>query len=340
MSIEYSKPSADIGNHTLRLLARNAELLARQRTIVSGLNGGGARSTCLVCAGPLAGRTGFPHRATTYVVCPACGHVQSAVVPPSGYTQQYQTFSEFYDQPDESGFRRRRDAVFVPKREWVRRAAASAGLGDLLGRSWVELGCGDGCFLDALREAGASRVLGLDAELRLAQKTQERLGLPITHFTGSLGDAVRAHPADVYVGWFVLEHCFEIPDFLDALRARPPGTLFAFSVPTFGLAGLIEMVLGDHFARSLDSVLHLQLFTDASIRHAMDQAGFRIVAEWIFGQDADDLYRALVTRLSNMGALHAVQDEVHRFAAAIDGMQSAIDRARLSDARHILAVRQ
>jgi 2-polyprenyl-3-methyl-5-hydroxy-6-metoxy-1,4-benzoquinol methylase len=340
MSIEYSKPSADIASHTLSVLERNAQLLARQRSIASELNDGHGRSTCLVCAGPLATGSRFPHRGTSYVACPTCSHVQTAVIPPADYTQRHQTFSDFYEQPDEAGFRKRRDAVFVPKRDWMLRAAASEGVGDLLARSWVEFGCGDGCFLDALRKAGAARVLGLDAELRLAQKTQERLGLPIMHFKGSLGDAVRAHPADIYVGWFVLEHCFEIPDFLEALRARPAGTLFAYSVPTFGLSALIEMAIGDHFARSLDSVLHLQLFTDASIRHAMDRAGFKIVGEWIFGQDADDLHRALVTRLSNIGALDATREEVRRLAVAIDGMQSAIDRTRLADARHILAVRQ
>jgi hypothetical protein len=162
------------------------------------------------------------------------------------------------------------------------------------------------------------------------------LGDGVTHhFSGSLVEAVQAFTAEVYAAWFVLEHCFQTAALLDALRGKPRGTVFMFSVPTYGLATLLESAYDGHFARSLDSVLHMQLFTDRSIQHAMARAGYEIKAEWLFGQDADDLYRALVAK----GEQGAPKAAIARLGEALSEIQGAVDRARLSDSRHVLAVR-
>jgi hypothetical protein len=71
----------------------------------------------------------------------------------------------------------------------------------------------------------------------------------------------------------------------------------------------------------------------------MRRAGYEIRAEWLFGQDADDLFRAIVARdgQNNKAALQPMLDGL---TAALPGIQNAIDRARLSDSRHVLAVRK
>jgi hypothetical protein len=48
-----------------------------------------------------------------------------------------------------------------------------------------------------------------------------------------------------------------------------------------------------------DGIVHRQLYTDESIRHAVALGGFTIVAEWVFGQDADDLSRFLLQNLKD-----------------------------------------
>jgi hypothetical protein len=162
----------------------------------------------------------------------------------------------------------------------------------------------------------------------------------VKHFDGTLAVAVRQHPAEVYVAWFVIEHCLELGDLFDALRECRPGTVLAFSVPTYGLATLLEGAFEKHYARNLDSVLHLHLFTDSSIARAMSEANYEIKAEWIFGQDADDLYRSVIIPLGHTHSAEATADERARLLSCLSGIQAVIDRARLSDARHILAVRQ
>jgi hypothetical protein len=117
------------------------------------------------------------------------------------------------------------------------------------------------------------------------------------------------------------------------------GTLFAFSVPVMGLATLLEAAVDGYFARNLDSVLHLQLFTDRSIRHALNLAGFEPRAEWIFGQDVDDVLRMLVAGLIDKYPPALLASETKRLAAASDDLQHALDRHRLADARHVLAIK-
>ena len=336
MLTEFSKPSQDVAHHTAFLIEQNRVLLDRQRKIVAILHGAPHRAYCIVCTEPMGGSPTFQHRGVPYTECFTCGHIQCSAQAPDNYPYSEQDFADIYRPLDEVAYAERTSRIYAPKRDWALRSAELAGVGDLLKRSWVELGSGAGYFLSALRAGGASTIAGVEAELPLVAQANAVLGDGVTHhFSGSLGEAVQAYPAEVYAAWFVLEHCFETAALLDALRNKPRGTVFMFSVPTYGLATLLENACDGHFARSLDSVLHTQLFTDRSIQYAMARAGYEIEAEWLFGQDADDLYRALVAK----GELRAPQAVIARLGETLSEIQSAIDRARLSDSRHILAVR-
>lgn len=335
MLTKYSKPAGDVAAHSTMLLEQNAALLNKQRRLSRALVNAPPRLTCIVCESALGEGRILQHRGLDYRACPACGHVQSVALAPPGYPYQEQDFADIYKPLDPVAYEDRRRRIYDPKRDWALRAALEAGLGDLRAKSWLELGCGAGYFLDSLRAAGMGRVHGVEAEAPLVGQARERLGPgAVSHFMGALGQAVADHDADIYAAWFVLEHCFETAAFLDALRRKPIGTVFLFSVPVFGFATLIEALGERHFARNLDGVLHLQLFTDCSIRHAVERAGFAIAAEWLFGQDADDLYRAVAATEV------AGDEELARLSGLRDALQGLIDRARLSDSRHILAVKR
>jgi SAM-dependent methyltransferase len=338
---EYSKPSADVAAETAQVMADNAPMHGRQQLIAHALCGCPRRESCVICAQALGDASGFDHRGIRYLRCTGCGHVQCAVVPPDGYPYSLQDFADVYPPLDPAAYRDRTERIYAPKLAWLLRAAQSLGLGDLRDRSWVDIGCGAGSFIDALQRAGASRVVGIEADEVLAQQANAALGAPVVrHFAGSLAEAVRRHPADVYVAWFVIEHCFELDQLFDALRHCPSGTVLAFSVPAFGLATMLEGAFEMHYARNLDSVVHLHLFTDSSIAHAMNEAEYDIKAEWIFGQDADDLYRSIIVPLHQTHSAAAIADERARLLDCLSELQAVIDRARLADARHVLAVRR
>jgi hypothetical protein len=336
MLTEFSKPSQDVMQHTAMLIEQNRGLLDRQRRIAATLQGGADRAFCIVCTAPLAGSPAFRHRSVPYAECSTCGHIQCSIGTPANYPYTDQDFADIYRPLDAASYTARTTRIYAPKRDWALRSAKAAGVGDLLGRSWLELGCGAGHFLSALRDMGAGQIAGVEAEAPLVEQATAILGQGVTHhFSSSLREAVQTYPAEVYAAWFVLEHCLETASFLDALREKPRGTVFMFSVPTYGLATLLESACDDHYARSLDSVLHTQLFTDRSIAHAMARAEYEIKAEWLFGQDADDLYRALVAK----GKQATSEGALARLGNALSEIQGAIDRVRLSDSRHILAVR-
>ena len=336
----YSKPPGDVGGHTSRLIADNHLLLDRQIRIAKALQDCPPRTTCLLCDAPLANARKFSHRQIDYKVCDRCEHVQCAAVPPENYPGIEQDFSDIYRPLDVKAYEARTASIYAPKVAWALQAAAEAKLGDLRENSWLELGSGAGYFLHALQQAGARKIGGLEAEKALVDQAAQALGAPLVkHFHGSLPDAVSQSTAQIYTAWFVLEHCFCLKEFFQAMEKKPKGTLLLFSVPTFGFATLLECAVADHYARHLDSVLHLQLFTDASIRYALDSAGYDLTAEWIFGQDSDDLYRLIVNGIrGKMPAALSAREEL-RLQAAMAEMQSVIDRTRLADARHILAVK-
>jgi 2-polyprenyl-3-methyl-5-hydroxy-6-metoxy-1,4-benzoquinol methylase len=337
----YSKPASDVAGHTARLVADNTELLARQTAIAAQLQGCPPRTHCLLCANSLLQAFQFSHRGIAYLACDVCNHIQCGVMAPEGYPGAAQDFADIYRPLDTDAYEARTRTIYLPKAQWALQAAEKQGLGDLSQRSWLEFGAGAGSFLHALTLSGAKQVTGIEAEQTLVAQAAAALGAPLVrHFTGTLAEAARQNSADIYVAWFVLEHCFSLGEFFAAMRGKPKGTLFLFSVPTFGFAALLECAAGAHYSRHLDSVLHLQLFTDESIRYALAGAGYEIAAEWIFGQDADDLHRFISAGVKDKMPPALLARESRRLQIALDGIQTAIDHARLADARHILAVKQ
>lgn len=337
----FSKSPEDVAAHTSRLLAENNPLLKRQRGALQELSGASPRKLCILCGSDCANAPRFVHREIAYLECPVCGHIQCGFELASEFLVRHQEFAAIYPKLDPEAYRERTGLIYKPKLDWLLDSARDLGIGDLTSVSWIELGSGAGNFLSALYNSGAKDIRGIDADSRLVAQANNILGEPLSQvFAGSLAGALKSTSARVYAAWFVLEHCFELKEFFASLREKPAGTIFAFSVPTFGVAALFESAFTAHFARSLDSVIHLQTFTDRSIEYALDQAGYEIRAEWLFGQDADDIYRALAAAMPDRSPGGVLERHLQRFVATVPAIQSAIDRNRLCDSRHILAVRK
>jgi len=210
----------------------------------------------------------------------------------------------------------------------------------LINARWLDLGCGGGYFLKALADVGAKRILGLEQDSRLVQMANEALGQKqVECYAGSLAQAVEDYEADIYTAFFVIEHVEKIHTFFSALGRCPSGTIFAFSVPTFGFTTLLESAFSDHFARQLDNVLHTQLYTDSSIRYGLQLAGYVPVAEWVFGQDALDFSRLLLLNLQHHYSTTMLQAASEDLARICDQLQAVLDQNHMADSRHVLAVK-
>jgi SAM-dependent methyltransferase len=344
MHTRYSKPAGDLAAESRGLAMENARLRDGQRRDAAALAGRPERAACLLCGAGLENAPWFDHRGVGYRQCAGCGHVQTRVQPPPGYpAAPGQPFAQIYPRLDPVAYDDRARRIYAPKRDWILDCAPLLGTdrAGLLRRSWLELGCGAGYFLHTLQQAGATDVAGLDASRPLVDSANAVLARPTArHSAAGLADAVAAHPADIYVAWFVLEHIDDPRPFWAAMAAKPTGTVFCFSVPTFGLATLLEGATPDVYARNLDSVLHCQLYTDRSIARALNGAGYDLTAQWVFGQDAMDLRRLLAVSLSDRCAPELLAELTPALNDLVDPLQAVVDRAGLADARHVIAVKR
>ena len=87
-------------------------------------------------------------------------------------------------------------------------------------------------------------------------------------------------------------------------------------------------------------MIHTQIYTEQSIEHAMRLADFSIVSQWIFGQDADDLFRMVTLNLRDKGYPEVLyNDSEKKLLSLRDSFQSFIDKIHFADQRHIVAIK-
>ncbi len=336
--VRYSKPMADVTTESEALLRADKAMLARQRGRTALLRAqGDARTRCVCCRAPVAEAGRFRRRGLEYLQCPDCGHVQTCLVPPAGLPVDFGTV---YPPLDAQEYASRVARIYRPKLDWACEALAGLDGPAPLERRWLELGCGHGFFLAALREAGANRFAGVDSCRELVERASLALGEGRASLSRcSLAETVRASDAEVFAAFFVLEHLDDLADFLEAVAQKPEGTVLVLAVPLFGLATVLEDCSDRFFARSLDGWVHSQLFTEASLARSLESAGCELVAEWVFGQDSLDLARLCALAAEDYPP--ALGREVRQAAARMaDPLQAAVDRARFADARHLVAVRR
>lgn len=345
MNTVYSKPLGDVAAETGRILREEAAHLRREREVAALLARGEPRAACCLCGEPLAEGGRARHRDVPYVFCRGCGHLQSERLPSPEHDEalaRLNPFHAIYPQADSQAYQSRVDRVYRPKLDWILASGAQAGLSreSLLERRWLELGCGAGYFLKALRDAGCRSFGGVDGDERLAEAANSALGDGcVSRHAGGLAEAVRASGAGAFAAFFVLEHLRDLPDLAAALRAKPAGTVFAFSVPVFGLGAMLESGFDHFFARNLDSGVHVQLFTDRSIARFLADAGYAAVSRWVFGQDASDFIRMLLGRVGGLYPPEILESAGAGLLGLQDELQAVFDRNLLADSRHILAVR-
>lgn len=343
MKSDYSKPSADIALETRGWTSREQSTLALQRKISLHLQDAPAREDCILCASSLAAAERIRHRGVDYRSCTVCGHLQSAARLPPGYPWSIagSGFETVYPPLDVEAHASRRDRIYLPKLEWALARLEEVGIGreEALASSWLELGCGGGYFLDALRRSGVTDLLGLDENESLVNNARSVVGEEAVRCTHDMTAELSISPARIIVAFFVLEHLENAREFWQLMAMKPAGSIFLMAVPAFGLSTLLEAAFDGYAARNLDSVVHTQLYTDRSLDHAIAASGYEKIAEWLFGQDAADLCRVLANRVGE-GCSDGMRAVLERqLVELVDPLQATIDKSRLCDARHLLLVK-
>lgn len=218
--------------------------------------------TCPICgaAGAPIDRLERDGRRWTCFACDRCDgrHWSPRVVDPAFYAEGHH---ETYD-------RRRSGEVFLRERHhlFLRRARP----GRLL-----DVGCGEGGFLEAARGRGFD-VAGLDLDAGNVEAARGR-GLPVEHTllldgAGALASSLRGRRYDWVTAFEVLEHQADPLAFLGAARGLlAPGGALCGSVPNRDRL----LVARDRRHNTGDLPPHHFLwFSIASLRAALERAGF------------------------------------------------------------------
>jgi len=339
---DYSKPSLDIKKEESERIANESELVDGQNKAVDFLKKHQDRKKCLLCGDNLKGEK-FDHRGLIFVLCGKCGHIQTKINPPAGYPfipEAGYKYKHIYPQQNFEEYKGRMLRIYKPKLDWAISCLNEIGYNNdkLKSMQWTEIGCGGGYFLAALKDFGVKKFIGIDMDADLVKFAQEKLGDDKVTISNSNKpeEIVAKYPADIYTAFFVFEHFENSYSFFSALKNLPAGTIIIFSVPLFGLTSLLENIFVANYARSLNGIVHTQAFTDKSINYALNLAGFEMIAQWIFGQDANDLTRIMINHVKNKLPKSIQRETINKIITLIDPIQANIDRANFSDQRHFI----
>lgn len=208
--------------------------------------------------------------------CPACGTVVALDLPAPG------ALAALYDTLFETGayarHRRTYEALARGEPRWSRyRARLLRRLERRTrGRAMAEIGGGVGAF-GMLATARGWSYADFDIS-EVAAGFARRLGLRATVFPEGEPPPVPAASADAVVMWEVVEHARDVAGLLRACRrALRPGGCLALSTPNWAYGRTLE-ALGP----LASPPLHLAFFDAASLRLALEAAGFTEVR--VFGK--------------------------------------------------------
>lgn len=151
--------------------------------------------------------------------------------------------------------------------------------GDLSKKKILDVGCGNGYFLSALKETGA-KCMGAEFSDKWRKFTMEKTGLPI------YGERLENFPEkdfDIITLFDVLEHIEKPIPFIEAVRnlLKPKGHILIYTpnVDSFSLRVMRE------YSNNVDPSEHLVLFCYKSLEYLGKITGFKIIHSETRGLD-------------------------------------------------------
>ncbi len=134
----------------------------------------------------------------------------------------------------------------------------------------LDVGCGNGRFLQKMRERYGYQVSGVDFSPLAVQAAKTNYGIDV--FQGFLEDARYPDASfDVVTAWWYLEHVPEpLPALREIARILKPGGYLVFGVPN--TRSVVAALFGNLWYH-LDSPRHLSLFAPRSVKRLVADAG-------------------------------------------------------------------
>ena len=340
--VRYGKPSADLIAIKQSFFRENAQHLAHSRELGAIYRRQPARTKCKCCDGALDG-VGFTKQDIDYVLCGRCGHLNGRHEDTAEFCRTVYTaddgkdYAANYAAEDREAFDRRIEVIYLPKARFLIDGLRNAGATPEA-LSFADIGAGSGYFVGAMRRAGLGRAVGYEVSAAQCALAGAMVGDGSVQRLELDGEAALVRQLDTAVVSLigVLEHVRNPRALLAAIHDNPKIRYLFLSVPLFSPSVYFEMVFPGAMQRQLSGG-HTHLYTESSLDWTCREYGFGRVAEWWFGTDLVDLYRSVLVNLEGDPALRAMAGPWSQsWAGAIDEMQLALDKRKLSSEVHLL----
>ncbi len=335
--LKYSKSSGFYVNAKKDFFSSNKALLKKAQSQNASYASGPARTNCKICGHNLPDETDFKSHGVEYVFCRDCNHLNGR------YDDTKEFIEELYVSEDGEDYSKnyiddnyvsRAEKIYIPKVEFLKESLPRTPTGIL------DVGCGGGYFVYAAQKMGYPS-LGVDVSKTMTQfgnqQIRNLMGCEPLHCVDEteLYEAIRYTAFDVVSAIGVIEHLREPQRFFEAVKNSRASFLY-YSVPMFSLSALLENSLPNVFPRQLSGG-HTHLFTEKSLVKMHELIGAQSIAEWRFGTDVMDLYRALNVGIQeNCGSDYAHTQISEGMAGLIDDLQSVFDRNHFCSEIHVL----
>lgn len=278
--------------------------------------------SCRICAGTDLQPFIQVHSGYHYMICGKCESIVLANLP--HVEQLYRDDNLVNDiYIDEEIFLKRVEMIAKPKYKFVK---------DILQEhnikidTWLDIGCGTGELLSAIKEDGNVKVIGIESDPREVQFAREKNDLTVIE---GFVDPNNSSPkiiqeikrASVISFINVLEHIEKPNDFIAFLNENmTPGSILVFEVPRHpSLASFANLTSQDNIYRHIIPPIHLQVFSEKAIEVLINN-NYQLLATWGFGQGFFDLLTnaMLISGTNNTGLFEQLLEKNNQIQRAID----------------------
>lgn len=340
--IRFGKSSGALLAHKKSFFEDNERLLKEGQRIAKTYVEQPRRTVCKCCAGPL-GEVSFTKHGIDYHLCARCGHLNGAHEDTDAFCDSMyvedsgKDYAKNYDSSDRDAYDQRVQDIYLPKAEFLRDALTEKGI-DSSALTFADFGAGSGYFVSAMRKLGWTNATGYEVSKTQVQLAEAMIepGAVRRHDLGETATLAGSVECDLVSMIGVLEHLQKPREFLKAIQDNRRIQYFYISVPLFSPCVFFEMVFPHVFQRQL-SAGHTHLFTEESLEWMRREFSLKRIAEWWFGTDFVDLFRSVAVEMErHPQTVTAVEDWSGIFASAIDDLQIALDKRKLSSEVHML----
>jgi len=339
----YGKSLKDIFSYKKTLVEDNYKLLEEQNRFADIYKKQPKRTKCKCCKASLdKGKRFFSHD-VEYAVCCVCGHVNGLHEETEEFCQYMYMDSGLNESVYKNSEKREEEVklyeqrvadVYLPKAKFMLECLQRFEMSSNEIKN-LDIGTGMGYFCSALDDLGIEAV-GVDMGKNLLEYGSQFLhtnnGARLETINGnSLEEVVRNTEANVISAIGVLEHLSDFHDVFKAIKINKNIKFLFMSVPTFGLANILEVISPNIYNRHLGGG-HTHVFSASSIKYLCNLYNMEIVGKWSFGADIMDLYRICIVNCKQ--DISNIINE--KFMQVMDELQLVLDKNEFCSEIHLM----